>query len=127
MHSLMRQTAFVFLLIPVAAPAEAAAPAAKTWRAGVARAIITPQTPVWLAGYGGKRPPDGKLHDLWMKVLALEDPQGNRAVLITSDFQGVPKEMSDHVFAELQKGYRLRRDQVLFAFSHNHCGPRLGL
>ena len=24
-------------------------------------------------GYGGKRVPDGKLHDLWMKALALED------------------------------------------------------
>jgi len=25
---------------------------------GVARAVITPQTTVWLAGYGSKRPPD---------------------------------------------------------------------
>src|SRR4051812_30115924 len=68
------------------------------WKAGLAKAAITPQTGVWLAGYGTKRPPDGKLHDLWMKALALEDPKGNRAVMVTSDFQGVPKEMSDRVF-----------------------------
>ncbi|MFM7318675.1 MAG: hypothetical protein ACKO5E_17160, partial [bacterium] len=42
------------------------------WKAGVAKAVITPEKPVWLAGYGSKRVPDGKLHDLWMKALALE-------------------------------------------------------
>ncbi|MFN9036899.1 MAG: hypothetical protein ACK5YO_11420, partial [Planctomyces sp.] len=33
------------------------------WRAGVAREIITPETPVWLAGYVSRRAPEGKLHD----------------------------------------------------------------
>src|SRR5437762_1485277 len=98
-----------------------------TWKAGVAKAMITPQKSVWLAGYGSKRPPDGKLHDLWMKALALEDPSGKRVVLVTSDFQGVPKEMSDRVFEQLLKKHKLQRHQVLFTFSHNHCGPRLGL
>lgn len=102
-------------------------PAAEpTWRAGVARAVITPDKPVWLAGYGTRRPPDGKLHDLWIKALALEDAEGRRAVLITSDFQGVPRSMSDRVFEQLAKRHGLERRQVLFTFSHNHCGPRLG-
>jgi hypothetical protein len=96
------------------------------WKAGIAKAVITPDTPVWLAGYGTKRPPDGKLHDLWMKALALEDQDGNRAVLVTSDFQGIPKSMSDRVFALLLEKYGLQRHQVLITFSHNHCGPRLG-
>jgi len=96
------------------------------WQAGVARAVITPTTSVWLAGYGSKRDPDGKLHDLWMKALALEDQQDHRLVLITSDFQGVPRSMSDRVFAAAEKQFGLKRDQILFTFSHNHCGPRLG-
>ena len=96
------------------------------WRAGVSRAVITPETPVWLAGYGSRRVPDGKLHDLWMKALALEAPDGERAVLITSDFQGVPRSMSDRVFAAVQKKCGLERRQIMFTFSHNHCGPRLG-
>src|SRR5437899_801189 len=97
-----------------------------TWKAGVAKAVITPDKGVWLAGYGSKRPPDGKLHDLWMKALALEDHQGRRVVLVTSDFQGVPKEMSDRVFLQLKKKLKLERHQVMITFSHNHCGPRLG-
>lgn len=108
----------------LAFPARGEEPA---WKAGVARSVITPKTSVWLAGYGSKRPPDGKLHDLWMKALALEDPSGQRVVLVTSDFQGVPKEMSDHVFEQLHKKHHLERKQVMFTFSHNHCGPRLGL
>jgi hypothetical protein len=107
-------------------PTRAPTGAAKVWRAGAAKAVITPEKPVWLAGYGMKRPPDGKLHDLWMKALALEDPAGRRVVLITSDFQGVPKMMSDRVFDLLQQRYLLSREQVMFTFSHNHCGPRLG-
>src|SRR5438046_7089312 len=97
------------------------------WKAGMAKAVITPEKGVWLAGYGTKRPPEGKLHDLWMKALALEDPAGRRAVLVASDFQGVPKEMSDRVFARLRKELKLERRQVMITFSHNHCGPRLGL
>lgn len=96
------------------------------WQAGIAKAVITPETGVWLAGYGAKRPPDGKLHDLWMKALALEDTAGRRAVLITSDFQGVPRSMSDRVFEQLRTKFGLDRGQVMFTFSHNHCGPRLG-
>ncbi|MFM8283973.1 MAG: neutral/alkaline non-lysosomal ceramidase N-terminal domain-containing protein [Planctomycetaceae bacterium] len=97
-----------------------------TWRVGVARRVITPTEPVWLAGYGTKRVPDGKLHDLWAKALAFEAANGGRAVLITSDFQGVPASMSDRVFARLAAAHGLDRARVMFAFSHNHSSPRLG-
>lgn len=96
------------------------------WQAGLAKAAITPEQSVWLAGYGSKRAPDGKLHELWMKALALRDAEGRTAVLITSDFQGVPRSMSDRVFAQLKAQHGLERSQVMFTFSHNHCGPRLG-
>ena len=109
-----------------AAPAAGAEGDNVLWKAGLAKAVITPEKAVWLAGYGSKRVPDGKLHDLWMKALALEDESGRRAVLITSDFQGVPKSMSDKVFAQLEQKFDLPRSQVMFTFSHNHCGPRLG-
>lgn len=99
---------------------------AAEWKVGVARAVITPEKPVWLAGYGSKRVPDGKLHDIWLKVLALEDGDGRRAVMITSDFQGVPRSMSDRVFARVAREHGIDRSRIMFTFSHNHCGPRLG-
>lgn len=108
---------------PPAGQGPAAAPG---WKAGVARGSITPTTPVWLAGYGSKRVPDGALHEMWMKALALEDPAGHRTVLVTSDFQGVPRSMSDPVFARVQERFGLGRADLMITFSHNHCGPRLG-
>ncbi len=103
-----------------------AAVQADEWKAGTARAVITPDQPVWLAGYGSRRVPEDKLHDLWMKALALQAGDSDPVVLITSDFQGVPRSMSNRVFARLRAEYGLQRTQVMFTFSHNHCGPRLG-
>jgi hypothetical protein len=74
------------------------------WKAGVARANITPQKPMWLAGYGGRdHPAEGKLHNLWVKALALEDATGRVVVLLTSDLCGMPKWMDDSVCAMLKK------------------------
>jgi neutral ceramidase len=112
--------------LATSAAAFAAQKSERLCKAGLAKAVITPEKAVWLAGYGTKRVPAGKLHDLWMKALALEDADGKRAVLITSDFQGVPKSMSDRAFERMKKEHGLAREQVMFTFSHNHCGPRLG-
>ncbi len=119
-------TAVLGIIVTLAAGACSPLSARAGWKAGIARRVITPEKGVWLAGYGSKRAPEGKLHDLWMKALALEDEQDRRVVLITSDFQGVPKSMSDRVFPRLNKRFGLERAAVLFTFSHNHCGPRLG-
>jgi hypothetical protein len=118
--------AFAAAASPLVSLRSLAADKADGWKAGIARAVITPEKAVWLAGYGTKRPPDGKLHDLWIKALALEDTGGRRAVLVTSDFQGVPKGMSDQVFDQVRRKHKLERHQVMITFSHNHCGPRLG-
>jgi len=120
------QIAVSFFAVCIFTAASAFADDKPVWKAGIAKAAITPEKAVWLAGYGSKRVPDGKLHELWMKALALEDSAGHRVVLITSDFQGVPKSMSDPVFQQLKKQFGLERTQVMFTFSHNHCGPRLG-
>ena len=115
------------IALPVAPPPQRAKQKDEAgWKAGVAKAIVTPNEAVWLAGYGTKRVPDGKLHDLWAKALSLEDREGRRAVMITSDFQGVPRSMSDRVFGRLKREFGLERHQVMLTFSHNHCSPRLG-
>lgn len=94
------------------------------WKAGLARVKITPEGPVWMAGYASRtRPAEGTLHDLWVKVLALEDAEGRRVVLVTTDLLGVPKSLYEPVAAELKRRYGLERDQVMLTSSHTHCGP----
>lgn len=119
-------TSLVMLLVTGIVSLTGPRASAAEWKAGIARTVITPEKSVWLAGYGSRRAPDGKLHDLWMKALALEDINGRRVVLITSDFQGVPKGMSDLAFEQVRQKWGLERHQIMLTFSHNHCGPRLG-
>lgn len=94
------------------------------WRAGVAKADITPTEPLWLAGYGGRdHPAEGTLHPIWIKVLALEDGGGERLVLLTSDLCGMPKWLYDSVCETMQEQHGLDRSQVRLTNSHNHCAP----
>jgi hypothetical protein len=96
-----------------------------TWQIGLGRRVITPQTSVWLAGYGTKRAPDGKIHDLWTKVLALKAPDGKRVVLATTDHMGMSKTICESLFAKLRERFALDRSEFMLTFSHNHCGPVL--
>ncbi|GHB74830.1 neutral/alkaline non-lysosomal ceramidase N-terminal domain-containing protein [Persicitalea jodogahamensis] len=97
-----------------------------TWKAGVARTIITPRESMWMAGFAARdRPSDGVLNELWAKALVLEDAQGQRAVLISTDLLGLPKTISDHIKESLQKKFGLTKAQVLLNSSHTHSGPVL--
>lgn len=96
------------------------------WKAGVARIVITPDKPIWMAGYAARtKPSAGKLHDIFVKALALEDAQKNRVVIVTSDLLGFPRELSESVAVEAQKRHGLKREQILFTSSHTHTGPVL--
>ena len=96
------------------------------WKAGVSRAKITPQTPLWLAGYGGRtHPAEGTLHDLWVKAMWLEDAQGKSVLLVTTDLCGIPKWMYDKLCDEFSQKYAVDRSQIRLTYSHNHCAPAL--
>jgi len=96
------------------------------WKAGVTRAVITPAEPVWLAGYESRnRPSEGALVDLWAKALALEDGQGRKLLIVTTDLLGFPREMSNRIRDRLAADYGLARAQVILSSSHTHSGPVL--
>jgi neutral ceramidase len=96
------------------------------WKAGVATQVITPSQPQWMAGYAGRnKPAEGKLHDLYVKALALEDPRGQRLVLLTADLVGIPRHLSDAVAAAVKKRTGLPRERLMLTTSHTHCGPVL--
>jgi neutral ceramidase len=98
--------------------------AAAEFRAGVARKVITPAGPIWLSGYAHRtRPSEGVTHDLWAKALALQDGQGGRVVIVTTDLIGLPYEVSDKVAARVKAKHGLERGQLMLNSSHTHSGP----
>src|SRR5438552_17332716 len=98
--------------------------ASEAFKAGVAVKVITPTEPLWMAGYASRtKPAEGKVHDLFVKVLALEDPAGGKLVLLTSDLIGLPRELSEAVAAAVKLRTGLAREQLLLTASPTHCGP----
>lgn len=95
------------------------------WMVGISRRVLTPATDVWLAGYGSKRPVVGKLHDIWVKVLALKSSNGKRAVMVTTDNQGMSRTIYENLYKKVQERFQLDRSEFMLTFSHNHSGPRL--
>jgi hypothetical protein len=81
---------------------------------------------MWMAGYAARtHSSEGVLQDLWVKALALEDGAGGRAVIVTSDLLGLPRNLSEQVCARLQQKLELRREAVMLTTSHTHSGPVL--
>lgn len=118
---------FISILLPVAVflfvcPVLSAS----DWKAGVARATITPATSIWLSGYASRdKPSEGKLHDLFAKALALEDTDGHRVVLITTDVIGLTMPICDRIANRVKEKTGLERSALMFTASHTHSGPVL--
>ena len=124
------QRFIIIVFLPAAAILNTAVSASgknyQGWKAGIAGVVITPDRPMWMAGYGDRdRPSEGKITDIWAKALVLQDAEGRQAVLITADLVGIPKRLSDHVRNLLKAKYNLSRSQIAINTSHTHTGPVL--
>ncbi len=68
------------------------------WEAGSAAIDITPEGPLWMAGYASRvGPATEKIHSLWAKALVLRDHEGRTGVMISSDLVGIPRNISNTI------------------------------
>ncbi len=96
-------------------------------KCGTARAVITPGSPVRMAGYADRTGPyEGKYEDIWLRALHLSDTEsGRRAVIVSADLIWFNPEMMELLEERLGTiGYS--RDEVVFTATHNHSGPGNG-
>lgn len=93
-------------------------------RAGFAKADITPEVGVELAGFGPylKRRSTGIRDRLWAKAMALE-AGGGRAVIVGCDLIGVPTAATVRVRALVTAATGLPGDVLMICCSHTHSGP----
>jgi len=97
------------------------------WKAGAASVKITPDQPMWMAGYGSRdHAATGLLNDLYAKALVLEDDRGTRVAIVTLDLVGIGPDVADPMTAELAAKYQLPRGNVMLCCSHTHSGPVVG-
>ena len=107
--------------IPLFLLLSAAGLSAATFKAGVGRADITPNGPIWLSGSAARtHASEGALHNLWAKALAIESGPGQRIVFVSTDVVGIPRTIADDVAARVEKEYGIKRSQLLLNASHTH-------
>ncbi len=98
------------------------------WKVGLAQGKITPEQPVFMAGYASRNKPFEKVEtDLFVKALVLEDRQGQRAVVVTSDLIGFPASVAEPICARIGEKTGLKRQQILLNSAHVHTGPMVSL
>lgn len=101
-------------------------PAAAEWKAGAAKAVITPTEPMILSGFANREvPAEGTAMDLFAKSLVIEDAKGTRLVIVTLDLVEVPAQLRADVAAVLKERHGLPDEALLMNCSHTHCGPEL--
>ncbi len=119
-------TGILFASIEHGARAAQAAEPKTVWKAGVASVAITPEEPMWMAGYASRdKPSEGKTHDLFAKALALEDSQGARLVIVTLDLISISRDTRDWLETRVGREYKLPPQALLVNASHTHCGPEI--
>ena len=123
------RTLFAILgcLLAAAAAVFAAPPPPKMeWKAGFATIKNTPETPIPMAGYDSRKKPFERVEqDLFAKALALEDGEGHRAVLVTTDLLGLSRAIAEPACKRIGEQVKLERSQILLNSAHTHSGPLL--
>ena len=96
------------------------------WKAGAASAKITPEKPMWMAGYAARtKPSEGVELDLYAKAFVLTDQAGGRFALITMDLIGVPRNLRLAVAERVKKEHGIETANLAINASHTHSGPEL--
>jgi len=94
------------------------------FQAGAASTRITPDEPLWLAGYAARTAPaKGTISELSASALALEDTEGHRFVIVSADLIAITPVIAEPVAAAVLAKHGLPRSQLLLAATHTHYGP----
>jgi len=98
------------------------------WLAGAAPVSITPDDPVWMAGYSSRnQPSQGVSQDLHAKALVVQDEAGARFVIVTVDLVGITEPMRSEVERQIKQRFDLEPSSLLMNASHTHSAPEVRL
>jgi len=89
-------------------------------KAGFAKRDITPRRGQWVAGFMPPHPGLSIKDRLWAKFLALQDENGNIAVIVSNDVIGNTPDELDKIFSKVKL---VDRKNVFVSATHTHSGP----
>src|SRR5207249_3932930 len=93
---------------------------------GIAIRDVTPEGPIWLAGYAARKKPADKIDQpLLVQALALKNISGERLVFVSLDNCEVSHDFTAPVVRQNEEQHRLRHGSVMIISSHTHSAPVL--
>jgi len=93
---------------------------------GVASVDITPDYPIRLNGFGGRRfESEGVTQRIWAKALVFADPKQGPAILITADNLSISDDTTQEVAWRLAQKVRLKLERLAITATHTHAAPML--
>ena len=96
-----------------------------TFNTGIASVDVTPEYPIRLNGFGGRRKEsEGVRQPLWAKAIAIGTSNQDTVVVITVDTLGIPDDMTERLAAKLQL-QGIDRSRLTICASHTHSGPMI--
>lgn len=100
----------------------------QSFRVGFGSKDITPVNSVPLSGYGNSltRMSDGTYASLLASCLALQDENGNTALLISTDAVTTSASMADSAKETISKEYDIPMEQIMISATHTHSSPDYG-
>src|SRR5204862_634619 len=109
-----------FAVLLSARPALAQQP--EKYAVGVSKIDITPDYPIRLSGFGGRRTEsEGVTQKIWAKALAFGgDKKKGPAILITAENVAIPDQIVSEVATRLEKKIGLKRERLSVTVSHTH-------
>ena len=95
--------------------------------AGAAKIDITPDKPVRMSGYAGRKDPSTGVHDnLYARAVAFESNR-KRLVLVSADLIGFYGGSFDYCQKELLSAFDLEPSELFLAGIHTHSAPTLSV
>ena len=93
-------------------------------KAGFGAATITPDLPVYMAGFGARgKPADAIRDDLEARAIVLSQGAGDDFCLVVCDLLGMTPGFSTPIREAIAAELRTTTDRVLVACTHTHHGP----
>lgn len=118
--------AVLIVAVTVASPSLNSAGAVPPLEVGIKAVDVTPEGPIWLAGYAVRKRPSEKVDSpLLASAIAFKDDAGERFVLVALDNCEVSHAFITPVIAEANAKYQMKPGGVIIVSSHTHSAPVL--
>lgn len=97
-----------------------------TAKAAFCEKDITPPAGVYMTGFEARQKPSERINDpLYLRLLALEDKNGNQSVIVTADICDWPKDFTFRLKRWAREKFQLPENALFLSASLNHNAPLL--